>query len=234
MTFTYPKLTRWKKNQLLQHAKLVLETQQAMQTPEGESIIHYALENHHQAEHSKHYPPGDRIDHSTGAQYFYHCHRENYVTEEHGHFHCFLRYQQISKHIKPKKLADWDKYINNPMTHLIAIALNRHSEPIRLFAVNRWVSEEIWYDANQTKGFIHRFQMTKKDNPYWQILDQWIVGMLHLFALQIQWVNEQRDCFVTQQMLNDPSQNVFEQKEFEELSSIPINLHEHIQWILNS
>ncbi len=42
-----------------------------------------------------HYPKGDRIDYDTGAQYFYHCHRESEETEEHGHFHCFLRYKHI-------------------------------------------------------------------------------------------------------------------------------------------
>ena len=179
-----------------------------------------------------HYPKGDRIDRNTGAQYFYHCHRENKESTEHGHFHCFLRYQHIPKRIKPTPLKDWDRYIDNPMTHIIAISMNRLGQPIRLFTVNRWITSEIWYDFQHAPNFINRFKMTLDDDPYWLILDQWVEGMLHLFAPQIAWLHEMRDATIAHHQHQHPENNSYEDENIEELSAIAIDLQSQIQWIL--
>ena len=181
-----------------------------------------------------HYPKGDRIDHGTGAQYFYHCHREDFDSMEHGHFHCFLRYKAIPTRIKPTRLPDWDKNIDNPMTHLVAIGMNCYGQPVRLFTVNRWITSEIWYDARHVPGFLKRFKMTLDDNPYWQVLDQWVEGILHLFAPQITWLHQQRDLAIEQLKKENPEQNAYENHAIEELSSIPIDLHSQVQWLLDT
>ncbi|MCL9685288.1 DUF6969 family protein [Legionella maioricensis] len=230
--FSLPRLTKHQKTRFLRYAQQVLEAQQQMITPNGENIVHYALEKK-TPQHMDHYPKGDRIDHDTGAQYFYHCHRENFETEEHGHFHCFLRYNRISKQIRPTSLVDWDKNIDNPMTHVVAIAINRYGQPIRLFSVNRWISHEIWYDAKHTLSFIKQFKMTKKDSSYWQLLDSWVEGMLHLFAPQIQWLNDARDIIISHYKTVYPDSNVYEDPRLDLLSEIPINLNKQIQWILD-
>jgi hypothetical protein len=232
--FKLPTLSPWQKKQLLRHAKKVLTTQQKMTSDEGSNILHYTLQNNQQHESMRHYPKGDRIDHQTGSQYFYHCHREDLDSGEHGHFHCFLRYKQIPKHIKPTPLPDWDKYIDNPMTHVIAIAMNRFGQPIRLFTVNRWVTSEIWYDAKHTPKFTKRFHMTLTDDAYWQILDQWIESMIHLFAPQIAWVYTQRDMIVKEHQQTNSEESVYNNKQIEELSSIEIDLTQQIQWIINT
>ncbi len=232
--FSLPQLTHWKKNQLLRHAKKLLTAQHQMTGNTGKSILHHTLQEKEQHERMTHYPRGDRIDHSTGAQYFYHCHRENFETTEHGHFHCFLRYKHIPKHIKPTPLTDWDKYIDNPMTHLVAIALNNLGQPVRLFTVNRWISEEIWYDARHVNNFINRFNMTKTDDPYWMMLDQWVEAMLKLFAPQIVWLYNQRDAAVTAHQTSNPEDHVYDNRNMEELSSITIDLNQQIQWIINT
>ncbi len=232
--FTFPKLTTWKKTQLLGHAKKLLTAQHEILQKTDNSILHYTLQNKTQHEYMKHYPKGDRIDHQTGAQYFYHCHREDIKSTEHGHFHCFLRYKNIPKHIKPTPLKDWDKHIDNPMTHIIAIAMNNLGQPIRLFTVNRCVSSEIWYDSKHASKFINRFKITKVDDPYWIILDQWVTSMLKLFAPQICWLYNQRDATIRSLQYTYPDCNVYENENYEELSSININLHDHIQWIINS
>lgn len=234
MTFTLPTLTAWKKRRFLEHAERVLQAQQHIQSEDGKNILHYTLNDLPFHEHMIHYPKGDRIDYNTGAQYFYHCDRENQDLEEHGHFHCFLRYKHISKHIKPKSLSDWDKYIENPMTHLVAIAMNRFGQPIRLFSVNRWVTEEIWYDACHTPSLIRRFKMTKEDSPYWQVLDQWVDGMIRLFAPQIEWLNLQRDKVMNEQLTKNPDINLYEHAPLEVISDISISLPQQIQWIINS
>ena len=231
-SFNFPILTRWHQSKMLNYAQNVLTTQQQMITTTGKNILHHTLQKKRRHTRLAHYPKDDRIDNTTGAQYFYHCHRENTDSNEHGHFHCFLRYKHIPKHRSPTPLPDWNKHIDNPFTHLIAIAMDRYGQPIRLFTVNRWVTSEIWYDAMHVPHFINRFKMTKTDDPHWQILDQWIENMLKLFSPQIAWLHHERDKAIAQHQLKNPDNNVYEDALIEELSEISINLKDQIQWIL--
>lgn len=231
-TFLLPNLSQWKKSQMLRYAEQVLTQQQLMQTKKGKNILHYTLEKKRKHFRFKHYPLGDRIDTNTGGQYFYHCHREDKISLEHGHFHCFLRKPFIQKHIKPKKLPDWDKNLDNPIVHLVAISMDQFGQPIRLFTVNRWVTDETWYDAKHLPKLLKRFKMTKQDSNHWQILDSWVEGMLHLFAPQITWLHEVRDQTMHMHAAKDKNSNIYENKEIEELSSIDINLSQQIQWLI--
>ena len=230
--FQYPALSRQAKAKFLNYAQQVLEAQQQMITPKGKNILHYTLERKRRHQYMDHYPKGDRIDYDTGAQYFYHCHREDYDTTEHGHFHCFLRYNHIPTQIKPTPLPDWDKNMDSPMTHLVAIGMNCEGQPIRLFSVNRCVSYEVWYDAKHINQFIKQYKMTKTDNPYWQVLDSWVEGMIHLFSPQIAWLQQVRDLSIANHQKNRPNVNVYEETDIQELSSISINLAEQVQWLL--
>lgn len=232
--FVLPSLSRWHKNKMLQYATQVLEAQQKMTSSDRKNILNYILKDNEQFERMTHYPKGDRIDKTTGAQYFYHCHRENYDSTEHGHFHCFIRYKQIPRSIKPKPLADWDRYIDNPMTHMVAIGMNQFGYPIRLFTVNRWITSEIWYDAEHISKFIKRFDMTLDDDPYWQVLDNWVEGILHLFAPQVKWLQMQRDLLIDAYVQKHNVENPYMDKNLEELSEIPIDLTEQVNWIINA
>src|SRR3990167_5756855 len=214
-SFTWPVLTPHRRSKLLRYAEMALSAQQRMMERPGKSILHYTLRDQTRHVRMNHYPKGDRIDRMTGAQYFYHCHRENIERTEHGHFHCFLRYPHIPKYIKPTPLSDWDTYLNNPMTHLVAIGMNQLSEPIRLFTVNRWVSSEIWYNGKHAHAFINRFKMKRTDDPYWQLLDQWIEAILHLFSPQITWLLSARDSVVSQ-----TGWSILHDERIEELSEI--------------
>jgi hypothetical protein len=227
--FEWPLLTPTQRTKLLRYAKRALKAQLCLVQKPGSSILHHTLNGQDRHLAMNHYPKGDRIDHATGAQYFYHCHRENYENHEHGHFHCFIRYPHIPKRIKPAPLDDWDKYIDNPMTHLIAIGMNVHGEPIRLFTVNRWITSEIWYNAKHANANLNRFKMTLTHDPYWQPLDQWVEAMLHLFAPQIKWLHQARDEAV---LKHGPS--VYNDESIEELSSLPIDLNTQIQWLMES
>jgi hypothetical protein len=233
--FEYPTLSANKRAKLLRYAKRLLSAQQNIITDTGQNILHYTLRGQEQHLQLSHYPKGDRIDHETGSQYFYHCHRENYDQLEHGHFHCFLRYPKIPKHIKPTPFHDWDKYIDNPMTHLVAISMNKFGVPIRLFTMNRWISKEIWYDCKHMSSILNRFKMSLTDDAYWQILDQWIEAVLHLFSPQIRWLHQVRDHVVNQYQ---PELNnfihLFENEKIEELSEIQINLKTQIEWLLET
>lgn len=232
--FLLPELSKWQQKKFLSYATQILEAQQHMTSSSAANILQYVLKKNNKYERMTHYPKGDRIDRTTGAQYFYHCHRENYETTEHGHFHCFLRYKYIPKRVKPTALVDWDRYIDNPMTHLIAIGINQYGFPIRLFTVNRWVSCEVWYDALHAPYFIKRYKMTLNDDPYWQILDSWIEGMLHLFAPQIAWLHQERDHAIQRYQAEHPLENPYLNESLEELSSIDIDIKEQVEWVLGS
>ncbi|HAU0271468.1 TPA: hypothetical protein JBF44_06830 [Legionella pneumophila] len=231
--FNLPILSSWYKKKFLGYASQVLEAQQKMTSSKGKNILHYTLRKKRKHERMSHYPKGDRIDRSTGSQYFYHCHRENFESNEHGHFHCFLRYKHIPKRIKPAPLEDWDKYIDNPMTHLVAIGMNQFGQPIRLFTVNRWVTSEIWYGAEHIPYFLKSYKMTLIDDPYWQVLDQWVEGMFHLFAPQIAWLHQERDKRIQLHQLNSPNDNPYTNHELEELSEINIDLKKQIEWVIS-
>jgi len=229
--FTLPELTEKQKAQMMCYALKVLETQQQMTSKNGKNILHHTLQKKRQHIKMAHYPKGDRIDYNTGAQYFYHCHREDFDREEHGHFHCFMRYKKIPKRIKPTPLPDWDKNIDSPMAHIVAVSMNRYGQPIRLFTVNRWISFETWYDAKYAPEFVKKFKFTIDDEPYWQVLDSWVENMLHLFAPQIAWLNEQRDETIATWQKKYPNSNAYEDHGLEELSEIPINLADQVSWI---
>ncbi|KTD75165.1 DUF6969 family protein [Legionella waltersii] len=232
--FILPALTNWKRNVFLGYASQVLEMQQKMSTKKGKNILHYTLQKKRRHERMSHYPKGDRIDKTTGSQYFYHCHRENFESSEHGHFHTFIRYKHIPKRVKPLPLPDWDKYIDNPMTHLVAIAMNQYGQPIRLFTVNRWVTSEIWYGSEHASYFLKRYKMTLEDDPYWQVLDKWVEGMLHLFSPQIIWLQKERDRRMEENQFAKPGENSYTDHTLEELSEISIDLKQQIEWVINS
>lgn len=229
--FTLPPLSKWHQKRYLGYATQILESQQLMTRDQGQNILHYTLNKKKRHERMSHYPKGDRIDHSTGSQYFYHCHRENYESTEHGHFHCFLRYKHIPKSVKPAPLPDWDKYMDNPMTHIVAIGMNQFGQPIRLFTVNRWVTSEIWYGAEHTARFLKRYKMTLED-VYWQTLDTWVEGMLHLFAPQICWLHQERDRTMQVHQAKNSAENPYMDHDLEELSEIEIDLKKQIEWVI--
>ena len=129
-------------------------------------------------------------------------------------------------------MSDWDKYIDNPMTHLVAIGMNQFGLPIRLFTVNRWVTSEIWYEAKHISYFLKRYKMTLIDDPYWQVLDKWVEGMLHLFSPQIEWLHQARENRIKEHQQINPSCNPYMDDDLEELSEINIDLKKQIEWIL--
>ena len=217
---------------MLRHALAVIAAQREM-TQAGGSILHHTLRGSDRHQAMAHYPAGDRIDAVTGAQYFYHAHRADMATEEHGHFHCFLRSHAVPSRLRPLPLPSQAEKPDAAMTHLVAIAMDRHGQPIRLFTVNRWVTHDTWYAARHHPQLLKRFRFDPPrhddtDAAYWRALDGWVAGMLHLFAPQIAWLAAARDSTIaawqTAHMNTDP----YDARQIEELSSLPIDLAQQI------
>ncbi len=228
--FSLPKLSSYQKNKFFKYAEQVLLFQQKILTSCGKNILHYILQDQSHFLKNKHYPTGERIDFQNGGQYFYHCHRENYTTEEHGHFHCFLRRTAIPKYIKPFHYPQKPSKESQQMTHLIAISINRIGQPIRLFTINHWLSHEVAYHSRYIANLTRRFKLDIQENLYWRNLDKWIEGVIQIFLPQIIWLHQQKASQIN--LLTKNHENIFANRKIEELSSIPIDLVKQIEWII--
>ncbi len=238
--FTLPNITNYRREKLTGHAMAVLEAQAALNEQGG--ILNF-LHTHSGQEGDGfyswlHYPKGDRIDYKTGGQYMYHCHREDFETEEHGHFHTFVRKVGWPKGMSRAQLPDKERFAKHPMTHVICIAMNRVGKPIRLFTVNRWVANDTWFEAKKLARLTKKFACRpEKEAELWAPMDTWLENMMHLFQPQVLWLQEQRDAemkrLIAQDTKNYPETHYpYQDKAIEELSSLPISIEGQVQWLM--
>ena len=157
-----------------------------------------------------HYPAGDVYDPLSHAQYFYHAHPPGErATDEHGHFHAFLRPRGMPLGTRPlimPELAIADAPAapaappapqpnqgadNDEFSHLAAIAMTPAGEPVRLFTTNRWVTGETWYAAADVAAMFDRFVIDLA-RPSWP-LNRWITALFTLFRPQLVALVHARD-----------------------------------------
>ena len=122
-----------------------------------------------------HFPPGDVYDPQSGAQWFYHCHPAAEGSDEHGHFHCFMR----------------PRGTDGPLHHLAAIGVDRDGRPLRLFTVNQWVVDDQWADAEETLALLSRFDMQMPRPSY--LVNRWLTAMLVAWEPEIADLVRERD-----------------------------------------
>ena len=176
-----------------------------------------------------HYPSGDVYDSETHSQYYYHSHRPE--GGEHGHFHTFLRAKGMPKNLKP---IDYDGEATIPtgddaLAHLIAIAMNQPGQPISLFSVNRWVTDESWYSAQDTIAMLDLFKM---DHTFPCLaVNQWITALLILFRPQIEALLIERDKTLKNWAALHLGTDIYEDRNLELTSFLPINIADQIKAI---
>jgi hypothetical protein len=181
-----------------------------------------------------HFPAGDIYDPVSGAQYFYHAHGAAPKTvgedgkfhnlmppahsgaqrraSEHGHFHTFLRPTD-----------------SDPPCHVIAIAMDYHGRPNRLFTVNRWVTEEGWAEAPRLIALLDRFVIDVARPSRW--VNRWLGAMLRLFRPQIEDLLRQRDHAIAEWGRRHPGVDAYAARELEILSQIDISLSAQIDTV---
>lgn len=121
----------------------------------------------------EHYPSDDAWDRGSGYRYYYHAHPRQ-PRAEHGHFHVF---HQASSQTVP--------------THLIGVAVGARGLPLRLFATNRWVTDELLQPAPQVLASLSRFRMTEP--LLLKPVHIWLRALLAVFAPQIRELLRERD-----------------------------------------
>ena len=173
-----------------------------------------------------HYPKGDVYDRDTHAQYYYHAHRG--VDNEHGHFHTFLRRKGIPADIRPTpdqgpaKVPEGD----DVLSHLIAISMEPAGYPFSLFSTNRWVTGENWFAADDVVAMLDYFEIDHAW-PSWPT-NRWISAMMVLFRPQVIALLEERDRVVADWQERHPDRDVYEDRQLEITSIMPVSVEDQI------
>ncbi len=173
----------------------------------------------------EHYPPDDVNDTETGSQYYYHAHRG---AGEHGHFHLFVRAKGMPDGVAPaanRGEAPWPSG-SDAIAHLIAISMDVFGVPKALFAVNRWVTDETWYPAEDVVRMVDRFKIDHAQ-PSWP-LNIWLGQMLVLFRPQVEALIRHRDATVAYWHSIDSSVDVFEDRTLEMTGMLSISIDDQI------
>jgi hypothetical protein len=193
----------------------------------------------------RHYPEGEVYDPTSHAQYFYHRHPKSTRRRpqlsvgaepaEHGHFHLFLRGEGIPAGITPLLLPEL-AVANAPappqsaplklgqsdeVCHLVALAVDGHGEPLRLFTTNRWVTGETWYRADDVIRMLDHFRV-RGDHPS-ALLNRWVGALVDLFQPEIAQLLRDRDAAIVEQRWRRRG-NVLEDTRLEITSTRAIDL----------
>jgi len=173
----------------------------------------------------EHYPSDDVFDRDTHAQYYYHAHRG---AREHGHFHTFLRAPGMAEGMAPIAYSGEEVWPSGDeaISHLVAISMDAFGRPISLFAVNRWVSAEAWYPAEDVIRMLDRFAIDHAF-PSWPV-NRWIGAMLQLFRPQVEALVRHRDTVVDAWRRAHPDSDVFEDRRLDVTGEFVISIDAQI------
>tara|TARA_E500000331_G_scaffold94436_1_gene90645 strand:- start:349 stop:915 length:567 start_codon:yes stop_codon:yes gene_type:complete len=132
-----------------------------------------------------HYPEGDVYDFETHSQYYYHAHPNEERPGEHGYFHTFLRPDGMPPGIRPAPVENFTMPENpdDALSYHGASAMDPKGLLVKLFTTNRWVTEEVWYEARDVYRFLHRFEIDMP-HPSW-LVNVWVTNMVTMFRPQL-------------------------------------------------
>lgn len=192
----------------------------------------------------RHYPAGDVFDPETGAQYYYHAHRND--GREHGHFHIFQRPHLLPEKFEPVRFVKpgvgrcspkekigphWPRG-HRALAHIVAVAMDHYGQPIRLFTVNRWVTDETWYSARDLIAMLDRFELRHG----WPAPDvnRWLNGLLRLFQPEIVELIRRRDAAVEARGRANPRGDALEDRSLEVTASLDISVERRMRQLRRS
>ncbi len=196
----------------------------------GDNLVGELLRNHETFFEWDHYPPGDVYDSETHGQFYYHAHPfEQRFEDEHGHFHTFLRPKGMPPGIKPAPVPGF-KAPEDPddaLSHLIAISMIKTGFPFRLFTVNRWVTGEVWYTAEDVSTMLDYFKIDHAQ-PSWPV-NRWVSAMVRLFKPQISELLLARDRTIAAYLDEHPDEDVYEDRKLEVTSYLDVSVEDHVR-----
>lgn len=206
--------------------KEVLECYRLLQKT-GANVVGQVLANQGAFYQWNHYPKGDVFDRETFSQYYYHAHNRPEI--EHGHFHTFIRAGGIPEGIEPAAYAgQWKKRPlgSDAICHLVAMSMDAKGYPLTLFGVNRWVTGETFYSAQDAIRILDQFNVDILFPCHGA--NRWITAMLRLFYPQIVALLHQRDAAIVARQKEFPGTDAYEDRKLEITSLTPISVVEQI------
>ena len=141
-----------------------------------------------------HYPENDAVSPKSRSRYFYHCHppAERGI-DEHGHFHLFIPKKAIGKPARSQPLSI-PVDLTGPradVVHLAALSISAEGLPVELFTVNRWVTDEWLYSADDIMAVLPRFDLTGAGGD--DLVNQWLTAIVALARPMIEKLLRERD-----------------------------------------
>ncbi|MCZ6645882.1 MAG: hypothetical protein O7B79_06530 [SAR324 cluster bacterium] len=143
---------------------------------------------------------GGIFDKKTRSQYYYHSHPQS---PEHGHFHAFFHHG--------KQLA-----------HLVAVAMDNQGEPLELFTVNRWVTDDVNLPPQKLKSYLPRFQVGSQRK--YEDVHNFLRDIFALYQPDIGMLLERREQVFKTYRLAHNGQQPYEDRALEVTSSLPTNV----------
>lgn len=205
-------------DRFIEAAEEVIECQRILANT-GDNIVSEILRFSDNFVEWDHYPSDDIFDQTSGAQYYYHAHsnpKRDFT--EHGHFHTFMK---NTKEKNPDIL---------PLTHIIAISMDVYGAPQALFTVNHWVTGGVFENANVVESFLENF-LIDHAKPSW-VVNRWINAMLRLYQPEIIELIQERDLSIKKYRTQHPNEDIFEMKEYEVTSYLPISIDAKLKSLL--
>ena len=139
----------------------------------------------------EHYPDDDARDAVTQSRWYYHVHAPgDRDPGEHGHFHLFLHRDQIVSAMPPLAAPPAGSDAA-PMVHVAGLSIDHQGIPIGWFATNRWVTDEILYDAETVIAHLDRFDVdhTGEDD----LVNRLLTAMVALYRDELAGLLRARD-----------------------------------------
>jgi hypothetical protein len=165
----------------------------------------------------QHYQPAQaaEIDGRSGPlHYYYHAHSTSGArASEHGHFHLFAHLGADGEGVA--------RY-----THLIAIGVDAHGMPIRLFTTNRWVTDETWLPAHELIALTKQVAASELtcDDP----VDAWLRAQLGVFSPQISELLHHRDRRIQARQEDGHRPGLFEDRRLHVLSQCRVSVESQL------
>ncbi len=212
---------------MLAAGERVVESERVLKTT-SDNVVGELLRDSGTFYEWNHYPDGDVYDPVSHSQYYYHSHPKDQRSDEHGHFHVFLRPKGMPPGIEPAPLDDYEppEGDNDALCHLIAISCDQGGAPMKLFTTNRWVTGEVWYGAADVSRMLNYF-LIDHVRPSWAV-NLWVSGMVTLFRPQIRALITHRDSVVAAWAEDREGENVFEDRDLEVTNEITISVSDQI------
>lgn len=227
----FDKLTLAELKRMKEGAEQLNEAQRTL-TKGGLNVVGECLKGQGTFYELEHYPKGDVFDADSFSQYYYHAHRED--RDEHGHFHTFMRAGGMSSSMQPVENdtdVEWETG-DDAVSHIICISMNGPGFPIGMFATNRWVTGETWYQWTDVVDMIDNWQIDHASPNL--AVNLWISGMIKLFRPQAVALLEHRDEVIKDWKQQHPDSVVFEDRQLEVTGEYDISVEEQYANVLEA